>query len=467
MVNLDLFTPRHVHFIGIDGISMSALAAILQKRGFTISGSDLKKSTLTQRLIDNGATFYYGQAPEHVEGADLVIYTAAIKPDNPELKEAQRRGIPTYSRAVLLGALMNEAKYGVALSGSHGKTTTTAMTGLIVRDAGLDPAIMLGGVHDSLGGNVRVPEGNKEEYFVSEACEYVDTFLALRPYLSVILNIDADHLDYFGDLEHVRAAFRKFAELVPPEGYLVACLDKKADVQSILDGLNCHVVTYSSEDQSADWQARDIVTHADATTEFTAVYHGREMGRISLRIPGRHNVLNALAATAAAAVLGITFDQCAATLNNFTGTHRRFEYLGSTVGARFYDDYAHHPTEIKATLAAARAMRPSRLICVFQPHTYSRTKSLMQEFSNAFGDADIAIITDIYAARETDTLGISSEQLVQEMQPKHKQAVYVGNLDEAIKWLNHELRPGDLVITMGAGDVYRVAEVLVGGAAAK
>lgn len=456
MTRSELHKPRHIHFIGIDGISMSALAAIMLKRGWTVSGSDLKQSALTKRLVKEGATFYLNHAPENVNGADVVVYTAAVKPDNPELVRARELNIEVLSRAEFLGTLMGESKYGIAISGSHGKTTTTALAGVMIEQAGLNPTVLVGGELDALGGNVKV---GGSDYFVAEACEYVETFLALRPYIGVVLNIDADHLDYFGDLEHVISAFRRFAKLIPREGHLIACNDD-ANVREILAGLDCNIVTYGLT-QGASWWATNIEMRPEGGSLFDVYYNDELLGRAHLKINGRHNISNSLACLAIGEIIGVPFTTMSETLRSFEGTHRRFEYKGRFNGATIVDDYAHHPTEIRATLAAAQAISQRRLVVAFQPHTYTRTKSLLNEFAEAFSDADEVIVTDIYAAREKDTFGISSRDLVNKMADRHPNARHIASLEDTAAYLSKHLKPGDLLITMGAGDIHRVGESLL------
>ncbi len=452
---LDLSKPKHIHFIGIGGISMSALAMIMLDRGWTVSGSDLRDSTLTDRLQAAGAKIVYAHSAENVHGADVIVFTSAVKPDNPELVRAKELGIPIYARAELLGDLMAEAAQGIAIAGSHGKTTTTAMLGLMLDLAGCEPTVLVGGELESIHGNVKVGNG---KYLVAEACEYFDNFLALKPNVGIILNIDADHLDYFKDLEHIKRTFRRFAELIPADGALIACLDD-ANVRSILPGLSCPVISYGL-DSSADWTASDLKLRAGGS-EFTVVHEGKPLGRAVLHVPGKHNVQNALAAIAVGDMLGLPMHTIAEHLESYRGTHRRFDYQGEFNGADIYDDYAHHPTEIKATLAAAKTYNPRRLLCVFQPHTYTRTKALMREFAEAFAEADRVIIADIYAAREKDTYGVNSAQLAEQMQTVHRDARHIGSLGQAAEYLRQELQPGDLLITMGAGDVNRVANMLL------
>lgn len=452
---LDWNTPKHIHFVGIGGISMSALATILQQRGWRISGSDLKQSTLTDRLVQRGATIYLYHSADNVNGADVVVYTSAVKPDNPELVRARELGIPVYVRAELLGELMAESQFGIAVAGSHGKTTTTAMIGLMLDRAGKDPTVLVGGELDAIQGNVKVGNG---QFLVAEACEYFDSFLSLKPLVGIILNIDVDHLDYFRNLEHIKETFRRFALLVPPNGYLIACGDD-ANVRDILHDLPCKVITYGMRDD-VEWQAQDIDLSAGKGT-FSVMHNGELLGRMSIQVPGRHNVSNALAAVALGSTLGLSFSTIAATLGQYEGTHRRFDYLGTYRGALVYDDYAHHPSEIRATLEAAKAYGAKRVICVFQPHTYTRTKALLNDFANAFAGANMVLLTDIYAAREKDTYGISTADLAAEMSKTHSNSKYVGSLQDAAKVLSGELGKGDLLITMGAGDVYQVAQLLL------
>ncbi len=452
---LDWKTPKHIHFVGIGGISMSALATILQQRGWRVSGSDLKQSSFTDRLVDQGAIIYLGHKAEHVNGADVVVYTSAVRPDNPELIRAHELGIPVYVRAELLGELMAEAEFGIAIAGSHGKTTTTAMIGLMLERANQDPTVLVGGELDAIKGNVKVGNGR---FLVAEACEYFDSFLSLQPFVGVVLNIDVDHLDYFRDLEHIKETFRRFALLVPDNGYLIACGDDQ-NVRDILPDLPCSVITYGLKD-NVEWQAADLDLSPGKST-FSVIHNGQLLGRMSIKVPGKHNVSNALAAVALGNAVGLPFSIIASTLGQYEGTHRRFDYLGTYHGALVYDDYAHHPSEIRATLDAAKSYGAKRTICVFQPHTYTRTKALLNDFANAFSEADIVLLTDIYAAREKDTYGISTRDLAKEMSKTHPDARYVGSLEDAANLLSGELGKGDLLITMGAGDVHHVAEMLL------
>ena len=452
-----MFKPKHIHFIGIDGISMSALALIMQRRGHKVSGSDLKLSPLTARLSERGACIYQGHSPAYVEGADMVVYTAAIKPDNGELVKARGMGVPVLSRAEFLGALMGEAKVGIAVSGSHGKTTTTALCGLMLEQAGKDPTVLIGGELDALGGNVKVGGG---EFFVAEACGYVETFLALKPQVGIILNIDADHLDYFGDLSHVVAAFRRFMGVLPPDGLLVACSDD-ANVREIIKFAPCQAVPYGLM-QGGDFFATNIALQGEGGSSFDVYARDTYRGRVSLKVNGRHNILNALACLAVGDYLMLPWASMSETLRTFVGTHRRFELKGCFNGATVIDDYAHHPTEIIATLSAARDIAKGRITTVFQPHTYTRTKSLLGDFAKSFAEADEVIIVPIYAAREKDIYGVSALDLVAQISLVHANVRYCDSLAAAASYLATHLQPDEMLITMGAGDVHVVGEMLLG-----
>ncbi len=454
--HLDLSKPLQIHFVGIGGISMSALALILLQRGWQVTGSDLRQSALTKRLAENGATVYSGHNAANINGAQAIVYTSAIPPDNAELKAADSQHIPIFTRAELLGALMAEAQCSIAVAGSHGKTTTTAMIGLMLDYAKLEPTVLVGGDLEAIHGNVKV--GNSG-YLVAEACEYFNSFLALKPGIGVITNIDIDHLDYFRDLDAIKHAFRNFAKLIPPDGYLVALADD-TNVRDILPNLECQIVTFGLL-AGADWQAANIELQAGGSS-FDVLHKGLPMGRISLRVPGLHNIQNALAAVAVGSVVGLDMETIICSFAHYQGTHRRFDLQGTYRGAVIYDDYAHHPSEIRATLAAARTFAPPRLICVFQPHTYTRTKALLQDFAAAFAEADLVLLVDIFAAREQNTSGITSAHLAKQMQTTHPKAYYAGSLQNAAAYLRSRLRQGDLLLTMGAGDVYRIADMLLG-----
>lgn len=423
-----------------------------------VSGSDAHESELTRHLESQGARIFYGHRAENLpEDAGLVVYTAAIHPDNPEYGEAVRRGIPMLSRATLLGQMMRNYRHALAIAGTHGKTTTTSMVAEILLAAGLDPTISVGGILPSIGGNIRV---GGQELFVMEACEYTNSFLEFFPTMGVILNIEADHLDFFKDLEDIRHSFREFAKRIPGEGLLI--LDGAISCpEEITAGLACRVVTVG-HGPGGDYGAKDITYDESACPSFTLMKKGVPWGRICLGVPGEHNVYNALAAVAAAEALGVPMEAVLSGLAGFSGTERRFEKKGEVGGVVIIDDYAHHPQEIAATLAVAKRYPHKKLWCVFQPHTYSRTKAFLKEFAQALTLADKVVLADIYAARETDTLGISSETLQHEIQALGKECYYFPTFDEIEIFLLENCINGDMLITMGAGDVVKIGESLLG-----
>ena len=412
MYHIHFNQPCHVHFIGIGGISMSGLAEILLERGFQISGSDAHETELTDKLERHGARISYGQKAENItDDIDVVVYTAAVHADNPEYAEAVRRGLPILTRAELLGQLMRNYRQAVAVAGTHGKTTTTSMLTEILLDAHKDPTVSVGGMMDAIGGNIRV---GSADLFVTEACEYTNSFLSFYPTMGIILNIEADHLDFFKDIEDIRRSFRRFAKLLPEDGVLIINSDIR-DYREITEGIAARVVTVGSDPKASDYSAANIRFNEEACAAYELLVHGKLVQTITLGTPGMHNVYNSLAAAAAAHELGITGAEIETGLLRFHGTHRRFEKKGEIGGVTVIDDYAHHPQEIEATLSAAAHYPHREIWCVFQPHTYSRTKSLMEEFAGALSAADHVVLADIYAARETDTLGVSSEQLAEKI----------------------------------------------------
>ena len=463
MYKIDFKNPVHVYFIGIGGISMSGLAQILIKEGFKISGSDSKESAMTRALESQQVKINYGQRAENISSADkidVVVYTAAVHPDNPEFAAAKEAGIPMLTRAELLGQIMKQYALPVAISGTHGKTTTTSMVSKILLEADTDPTLSIGGVFKDIGGNIRV---GQSEYFVTEACEYTNSFLSFFPKISVISNIDADHLDFFKDLEDIRHSFRKFAELLPADGTLVISGDIE-NVDEITHDLPCTIVTYGSSDKF-DYYPTDIVYDDHGNPSFTAhLPMGKEL-KVKLAVPGIHNVYNALAAIAVSTVLNIEDKHIVSGLSLFGGTSRRFEYKGEISGVTIIDDYAHHPTEIKATLTAAKNYPHEKIWCVFQPHTYTRTKALLDEFAEALSLADHVVLADIYAAREKDDLGISSRTLADKIVSLGHECNYfptLSNFNEIEKFLLQNCTKGDLLITMGAGDVVKIGDELLG-----
>ncbi|MDY5483400.1 MAG: UDP-N-acetylmuramate--L-alanine ligase [Clostridium sp.] len=457
MYQIDFKEPQRIHFIGIGGISMSGLAEILMDEGFTVSGSDAHHSELTAHLESRGATVYYGQKAENIhDGIDAVVYTAAIHPDNPELLEVQRRNIPLLTRAELLGQMMKNYKNAIAIAGTHGKTTTTSMVTEIFLQAETDPTISVGGILHSIGGNIRV---GGPEFFVTEACEYTNSFLSFYPTMAVILNIEEDHLDFFKDIHDIRNSFRLFAEKVPENGAVIINGDIENHAE-ITAGVKGRVITFGHGAEN-DYTAENITYDEYARPSFDLVVRGEKKGRLTLGVQGEHNVYNALAAVAVSVENGLSYEVISKGLASFTGTERRFEKKGVINGVTIIDDYAHHPQEIEATLTAARNYPHNRIWCVFQPHTYSRTKAFLSGFAEALSLADCVVLADIYAARETDTLGVSSEDIVKLLQKEGVKAWYLPTFPEIEKFILEHCIPGDLLITMGAGDIVKVGENLL------
>lgn len=439
---------------------MSGLAEILLKEGFTVSGSDAHETGLTDHLTALGARVYYGQRAANIErepGIDVVVYTAAIHEDNPEFMAAENKGIPMLTRAQLLGEIMHNYKQAAAISGTHGKTTTTSMVADILIAGEMDPTVSVGGILKDIGGNIRV---GGSELFVTEACEYTNSFLAFSPTLAVILNVEEDHLDFFKDLSDIRHSFRLFAEKLPARGLLVVngTIEK---LEEITEGLACRVAVFGVEDDS-EYSARNITYDEYARPSYDLVIKGELINRITLGVTGEHNVYNSLAAIAATMELGVGFDAIMKGLKIFTGTDRRFEKKGEIGGVTVIDDYAHHPQEIRATLSAARNYPHRKLWCVFQPHTYTRTKAFLDQFAETLAAADEVILTDIYAARETDTLGVSSEDIVERIQRLGTKAHYIPSFDQVETFILENCMNGDVLITMGAGDIVKVGEKLLG-----
>ncbi len=450
----DIPKEGHIHFVGIGGISMSGLAEILLKKGYRISGSDVAESHITKRLRDLGATVFIGHAAANADGADLTVYTAAVRQDNPELVFCAARQIPCIERATLLGSLMRDYRHSICVAGTHGKTTTTSMLSHVLLAAGKDPTITLGGELDLIGGNIRAGGG---EYFLTEACEYHCSFLEFFPTVAVITNVEADHLDFFEGMDQIKEAFAAFAALAGPEGYAVVCGDDENAMECVAEA-NAKVITYGISASNAI--TPEALTYHASYGEFDVTYHG-EKCHISLNVPGQHNVLNALACFAVGEALGLDGDGIARGLTDFAGVHRRFEKKGVLGEAVLIDDYAHHPTEIKATLSTAREMTAGRVIVAFQPHTYTRTMMLLDEFAQAFDDADRIIVTDIYAAREKDNGLIHAKDLAGRLAERGRNVEYISSFDEIARRLSQLVRPGDIVITMGAGSIYEAGELML------
>lgn len=457
-MKIDFNISKHVYFIGIGGISMSGLAQILLSRGFKVSGSDRAPSDLTDQLANEGAKIFIGQRSGNIsEDIDLCVYTAAIHPDNPEYIRCQELSIPMMTRAEFLGQLMKNYSNSVAVSGTHGKTTTSAMAGEILMAANYDPTLSIGGILPSINGNIRI---GTSDYFLTEACEYTNSFLSFFPKYGIILNVEEDHLDFFKDINDIRNSFKKFAELLPEDGLLIinGAID---NYQELCKDLTCKVVTFGKS-SDCDYYPTKLSVNEEGHTVYTLNTPSEKTCSVKLRVLGEHNVLNSLASLALADSLGIDLDIAKSALFNFGGTKRRFEYKGNLKGINIIDDYAHHPTEIKATLTAAKDYKHENMWVVFQPHTYTRTKAFMDDFAKALSLCENVVLADIYAARETDTLGISSEDLQKKIQALGKNCYYFKNFTEIEIFLLQNCIPGDMLITMGAGDVYKIGENLLG-----
>ena len=458
MYKLNFNNPIHVHFIGIGGISMSGLAEILLDEGFTISGSDSKESDLTKHLETKGISVFYGQkASNIIPGIDLVVYTAAIHEDNPEFAQAKAQGLPMLSRAELLGQIMDNYEQSIAVAGTHGKTTTTSMISQILLEAKTDPTITVGGILEAINGNLRVGES---EVFISEACEYTNSFLNFRPKYSIILNVEAEHLDFFKDLDDIRKSFHKFAANTLADGATI--INGEIDnYTEIVKGLPQRIITYGLN-SSYDYYAENITYDEKACAIFSVMHDGQKIMDVHLNVPGKHNVSNSLAAIALCDIMDIPNEAVISGLLKFGGANRRFQYKGKIDGITIIDDYAHHPTEIKATLTAAANYPHERLVLVFQPHTYSRTKAFLDDFAEVLSMADVVVLADIYAAREQNTYGVSSKDILNLLKKKGTEAYYLPSFEEIEKFLLKNCINGDLLITMGAGNVVEIGEALLG-----
>ncbi len=463
--NFSLQSNMHIHLIGIGGSGISAIAQVLLGRGFTVSGSDQQANESTAVLKTGGATIYKGHAAGNIAGADLVVISSAIPENNPELQAARAANIPVMKRADFLGHLMAD-RIGIAVAGSHGKTTTTGMIAHILMEAELDPTVIVGGILPSLGGNGRFGEG---DYFVVEADEYDHMFLGLKPEVAIITNIEHDHPDIFPSEEAYQAAFAQFAKLLPEGGHLITCATDPgtAALREQLNLGGIQTTTYAigtseGKQNKADYLALDLRANQLGGTDFLVETEGQMIGLARLRLPGEHNVLNALAAIIVATDLGIDFNVIRAALGSFSGVNRRFELIGEVASVTIIDDYAHHPTEIEVTLKAARQRYPGRRIwAVWQPHTFSRTKLLLDKFATCFADADKVVALDIYQSREKDSLGLDTAVVLQAM--NHPSAVHIPDLDDAAKYILDRVRPHDVVLTLGAGDGNKVAQQVLAG----
>lgn len=454
--NLNEKKYKHVHFIGIGGISMSGLAEILNKYGYKVTGSDSKQSDTTDKLKSHGIDVIIGQKKENIKGADLIVYTDAISLDNEELAQAIKTKVDLIDRASFLGALMENYKVSIAISGTHGKTTTTSMVAEIIKNLPTEPTIIVGGKLDDINGNVLV---GKEEMILTEACEYKANVLKYFPTTALVLNIDEDHLDYFDNIDHIINTFKGYGDNLGKNDKLILNIDDE-NTRNLLERDNTQIITIAV-DRYADYRAKNIEFNDLGYPQYDLYYKDKYIDKVLLSIMGVHNVYNSLGAIAAAHENNISFKEAIDGIHNYHGVHRRLEYKGNYKGALVMDDYAHHPTEIKASLNALRKGCKKNLYCIFQPHTYTRTKLLLDSFSKSFSQTDYTIITDIYAAREKDYGDIHSKTLVDAINNNGNSAFYMETFDEIVKFLQDNLRPNDIVVTMGAGDVYKIGQMLL------
>jgi UDP-N-acetylmuramate--alanine ligase len=446
---------QHIHFVGIGGIGMSGIAEVLLNLGYHVSGSDIKETEVTRRLKALGCEISYGHRKENLKEADVVVVSSAIRQGNPEVEVAEQRLIPVIPRAEMLAELMR-MKVGIAIAGTHGKTTTTSLVATVLAAGGLDPTVVIGGKLNSLGSNARLGQG---DFLVAEADESDGSFLKLMPTIAVVTNIDPEHLDYYSGIDEIKETFLSFLNKVPFFGLAVLCLDHP-NIQSLIPRLKKRFVTYGLTSQ-ADFQAKEIEFEG-LSTSFDVLHRNKEIGRLKLQMPGLHNVYNALATVATAFELDIPFRIVQETLRDFSGIQRRFQIKGEKKGVLIVDDYGHHPVEIMATLRAARRGWKRRIVAVFQPHRYTRTQALFQDFLTAFYDADVLILTDIYPAGEDRIEGVEAKLLFEGVREHgHKNVTYLENKKEIVDHLLHIVTPGDLVITLGAGDIWQVADELV------
>jgi UDP-N-acetylmuramate--alanine ligase len=448
---------RNIHFVGIGGIGMSGIAEVLFNLGYHVSGSDIKETEVTRRLQTMGCEISYGHRKENVKEADVVVVSSAIRQGNPEVEVAEQRLIPIIPRAEMLAELMR-MKVGIAIAGTHGKTTTTSLIATVLGAAGLDPTVVIGGRLNSIGSNARLGQG---EFLVAEADESDGSFLKLMPTIAVVTNIDPEHLDYYKGIEDIKETFLIFLNKIPFFGLAVLCLDHP-NIQSLIPRLKKRFTSYGLTTQ-ADFQAAEIEFEG-LSTAFDVIYRRKEIGRLKIQMPGLHNVYNALATVATAFELDIPFRTVQETLREFSGIQRRFQIKGEKKGILVVDDYGHHPVEIMATLKAARTGWKRRVVAVFQPHRYTRTQTLFHDFLTAFYDADLLILTDIYPAGEERIEGVEARALFEGLREhSHKDVTYIADKKEIVEHLLRVITPGDLVITLGAGDIWQVADELVRG----
>lgn len=444
-----------IFFIGIGGISMSALAVICKNVGYDVYGSDRESSEITKKLEKSGIKIYIGHNKDNItEDFDMVVYTAAIAKDNEELVKSYNLGLNTMERANFLGHLMEKYENSIAISGTHGKTTTTSMLTLIFNKANTSPTALIGGVFANIGGNIEI---GSSDIFITEACEYVDSFLQFFPKIAIITNIEADHLDYFKDLESIKKSFLKFSNQVKSNGFVIANGDDE-NVKSALKNSNSKIY-YCGFDETNDFVCKNVKSDDEGYPNFDLFFKNELIENFSLKVYGKHNIYNAICSIAAAYLCKINSSVIKSALLEFTGVGRRFEYIGEKNGVKVYDDYAHHPTEIKATLNAAKSIKKNRLISIFQPHTYSRTKSLFKDFNTCFDDTDIIIFADIYPAREPFDPTISSKMLCEEVKNRGIEAYHFDSFEKITDFLQKTAKENDIIFTIGAGDVYKIGKL--------
>ncbi len=458
MANIqELRKYKHIYMIGIGGVSMSGIAEILKYWGFIVTGSDSSESDTTKKLNLDGIHVIIGHDVNMVAKADLVVYTAAISPDDVELVKAKELGIPTMERAEFLGLITKAFDDTICISGTHGKTTTTSMVSMCFIEAGFDPSIQVGATLKAIDGNYKI--GNSE-HFIIEACEYVESFLKFYPKAEVILNIDNDHLDYFKNIENINQAFIKYVKLLPEDGLLVVNSDNTYCAK-LHEYTNAKVVSYGIENEKANFIARNITFDKNGFPRFDVYHNNSFYGSFELSVPGAHNVFNALACITLCDSYGISKEDIKCGLKKYTGAHRRFEYIGQFDGVSIYDDYGHHPTEIKATANALKKKTYHHSWVVFQPHTYSRTKNLLNEFADSLTYFDNIIITDIYAARETNTYNISSEDVVNKIKELGRKAIYIPEFNDIVSYLKEHAQKDDIILTLGAGTITKIGPMLL------
>lgn len=456
--NINLNNINNVHFIGIGGISMSGLAEILLSKGKKVSGSDSNESNITNHLVSIGATLFYGHDAENITtDMELVVYTAAIKEDNPEYQKAKVLNIPLIPRAELVGLIMKQYQTAIGVAGTHGKTTTTSMISHVLMEAETDPTIMVGGILDSIGGNIRI--GNSGT-FITEACEYTNSFLSFYPTIGIILNVAEDHMDFFKDIDEIRRSFKAYADLIPENGTLIINSDID-DISFFTKDLACKCISFGLDNEKSDISATNISFDEFARGRYDLIVNGEIKTHIELSVTGMHNVCNSLSAIACGIAMGLPLDAIKEGLRKCVGSERRFQYKGKFNGVTVIDDYAHHPDEIEATLNTAKNYPHNRTWCVFQPHTYTRTHAFLKDFARTLSLADKVVLADIYAAREKNTLGISSMDLLNELKSLGCDCCYFKTFEEIEKYLQENCIHGDLLITMGAGNIVNVGENLL------